>query len=176
MGHEDRSALVWRVLDANANRAREGLRVVEDTARFVLNHPQAASAVRSLRHRLDGIVRNYYGEFLRHRDIERDVGRENPSLRYNCLSGESKIPPSPPFVKGGSFRKCPPLIKGGLRGDLGRPTGFRTLLAANFKRCSEALRVLEEYGRVMSPQSVRNIQAVRYQVYQWEKRLLANRS
>src|SRR6266481_4919154 len=46
--------------------------------------------------------------------------------------------------------------------------GVSVLLAANFKRCEEALRVLEEYGRVMSPKAVKNAQALRFKVYQWE--------
>ena len=50
-------------------------------------------------------------------------------------------------------------------------TGVPALLAANFKRCEEALRVLEEYGRVMSPKSVKGAQALRFKVYQWERKL-----
>src|SRR4029077_8593563 len=100
---------VWRLLDANANRAREGLRVVEDTARFILAQPQASSALRQLRHRLDELVRKHYGTLLQHRDVDNDTGRKNLSKRH--------------------------------------PGGIPTLLAANFKRCEEALRVLEEYGR-----------------------------
>src|ERR1051326_6765666 len=104
---------IWRLLDANANRAREGLRVVEDTARFVLDKPQAAKALRSMRHELDELVRKHYRQLLSARDVTHDSGRSNGAGLY---SG-----------------------------------GVRALLAANFKRCEEALRVLEEYGRVMSP-------------------------
>ena len=46
-----------------------------------------------------------------------------------------------------------------------------TLLAANFKRVEEALRVLEEYGRVLAPGAVKKAQALRFQVYSWEKKL-----
>ena len=129
---------VWRLLDANANRAREGLRVIEDTARFVLAQPRASSALRHLRHRLDHLVRQNYGALLKHRDVENDSGRQNPSARH--LQGVS------------------------------------SLMAANFKRCEEALRVLEEYGRVLSPKIVRGIQEIRFNVYQWEKKLLQPRS
>src|SRR4029077_16485227 len=73
---------VWRLLDANANRAREGLRVVEDTARFVLAQPKASSALRLLRHRLDQLVLRNYGTLLQHRDVENDSGRQNPSTRH----------------------------------------------------------------------------------------------
>lgn len=40
------------MLDANLNRAKEGLRVAEDTARFVLNDHDLAGMCRNLRHRL----------------------------------------------------------------------------------------------------------------------------
>jgi len=126
---------VWRLLDANANRAREGLRVVEDTARFVLERPDASSALRRMRHRLDQLVRGRYATLLRHRDVDTDPGRGNLTTSHK--------------------------------------NGIPALLATNFKRCEEALRVLEEYGRVVSPKAVKGVQAIRYDVYQWEKKLLS---
>ena len=126
-------AKVWRLLDANANRAREGLRIVEDTARFVLDRPDASKALRSMRHRLDELVRKHYKTLLANRDVASDSGRKNAAQSY----------------------------RGGVPG----------LLAANFKRCEEALRVLEEYARVMSPGAVKKAQNLRFEVYQWEKKL-----
>lgn len=41
-----------RILDANANRAREALRVAEDYARFALDSARLAEALKGLRHRL----------------------------------------------------------------------------------------------------------------------------
>jgi len=41
-----------RIIDANANRAREALRVMEDAARFILNHQPLCAALKSLRHDL----------------------------------------------------------------------------------------------------------------------------
>jgi hypothetical protein len=62
--------------------------------------------------------------------------------------------------------------------DLGRDNtttphrnGIPAVMASNFKRCEEALRVLEEYGRLVAPRAVRAVQAIRYGVYQWEKKL-----
>lgn len=43
---------VLRILDANGNRAREALRVAEDYARFVLDSPRLAQALKGLRHTL----------------------------------------------------------------------------------------------------------------------------
>ena len=41
-----------RILDASANRAREGLRVVEDYVRFVLDDPGLTERLKEVRHRL----------------------------------------------------------------------------------------------------------------------------
>ena len=41
-----------RILDASANRAREGLRVVEDYVRFVLDDPGLTRRFKEVRHRL----------------------------------------------------------------------------------------------------------------------------
>src|ERR1700690_3776408 len=73
---------IWRLLDANANRAREGLRIIEDTARFVLDKPQAAKAFRVLRHGLDGLVRDHYKTLLSARDVAHDSGRANAAKPY----------------------------------------------------------------------------------------------
>lgn len=124
---------VWRLLDANANRAREGLRIIEDTARFVLDKPDAAAAMRSLRHGVDELVRKHYRQLLSARDVEHDSGRANAAKPY----------------------------KGGVK----------ALLAANFKRVEEALRVLEEYGRVLAPDAVKKAQVLRFKVYVWETKL-----
>lgn len=45
-----------RMLDANLNRAREGLRVVEDCARFVLDDRALSTQCKSIRHRLRAAV------------------------------------------------------------------------------------------------------------------------
>ena len=66
----------FRVIDANLNRAREGLRVIEDSARFVLKKEGAYKEARSLRHRLDGITRGIYPELLKQRDAASDAGRK----------------------------------------------------------------------------------------------------
>src|SRR5258708_5650939 len=75
-------ARVWRLLDANANRAREGLRIIEDTARFVLDKPKAAKAIRTLRHGLDELLRSHYKTLLLARDVTHDSGRTNAAKAY----------------------------------------------------------------------------------------------
>ncbi|PIZ12946.1 MAG: hypothetical protein COY53_07320, partial [Elusimicrobia bacterium CG_4_10_14_0_8_um_filter_37_32] len=66
---------IYCLLDANLNRAREGIRIVEDTARFVLNKPDYFYQLRSLRHRLDKITRKIYPLLVSARDTQVDPGR-----------------------------------------------------------------------------------------------------
>jgi thiamine-phosphate pyrophosphorylase len=78
-----------RILDASANRAREGLRVVEDYVRFVLDDPGLTRRFKEVRHRLAAAERGLDAELLLGaRDTRDDVGthimttseqaRENP--------------------------------------------------------------------------------------------------
>ncbi len=59
-----------RLIDANLNRLREGLRVVEDIFRYIFNDKIIASRLKTIRHlsRLDN-----YKELLESRDIKNDV-------------------------------------------------------------------------------------------------------
>lgn len=67
---------VARIIDANANRAREALRVIEDHARFVLDDRAVSAAVKSLRHDLVAVLSHEsFRDILRARDTEHDVGR-----------------------------------------------------------------------------------------------------
>ncbi len=59
-----------RLLDANLNRLREGIRVVEDIYRYIFNDKETSTKLKSLRHssRID-----IYNELLDSRDIQNDV-------------------------------------------------------------------------------------------------------
>ena len=66
-----------RLIDANANRAREGLRVLEDLARFVLHDQFLAAACKSLRHTLSETVEQLpldRAHLLAWRESASDVG------------------------------------------------------------------------------------------------------
>ncbi len=68
---------IYRVLDANLNRAGEAVRVIEDCARFVMDHPVLAQEAKALRHRLRRAAENLeipFDEFLAARDTADDVG------------------------------------------------------------------------------------------------------
>lgn len=65
---------VLRLLDANANRAREALRVLEDYARFVLDDRELAAALKGIRHEFAAVLRATLAEAIAHRDTPGDVG------------------------------------------------------------------------------------------------------
>jgi thiamine-phosphate pyrophosphorylase len=69
-------AQVLRILDANANRAREALRVMEEAARFLLDDEPLARALKTLRHDLADVLRGLLpGDMVElHRDTPADVG------------------------------------------------------------------------------------------------------
>jgi thiamine-phosphate pyrophosphorylase len=67
---------ILRILDANANRAREGLRVLEDVARFVLDHEALRERAKACRHEITRQVAGLGGVSAgRGRESEGDVGR-----------------------------------------------------------------------------------------------------
>ena len=66
---------VYRILDANFNRAREALRVVEDFARFALDDAALSGLAKDLRSRLQECFRHFPAEaLLAARDTPGDVG------------------------------------------------------------------------------------------------------
>ncbi len=64
---------VLRILDANANRAREALRVMEEAARFILNDESLCTALKNLRHDFSRTIAAIPG-LEANRDTPGDVG------------------------------------------------------------------------------------------------------
>lgn len=70
--------LIYRIIDANINRAKEGLRVCEEINRFILNNRALSSSFKALRHDLNSIALKNFpaGKILvRERDSVKDIGR-----------------------------------------------------------------------------------------------------
>ncbi len=68
---------VYRILDANFNRAREALRVAEDCGRFALNDPAITAMAKDLRSDLAEVLKTMpTDEFLVSRDTPGDIGTE----------------------------------------------------------------------------------------------------
>jgi len=76
----DEKSLVYRILDANLNRMREGLRIIEEYYRFIENNKELSITLKGLRH--DLIC------------IEQEVGRDNllcnRDTATDCFSKENR--------------------------------------------------------------------------------------
>jgi thiamine-phosphate pyrophosphorylase len=121
---------IYRLLDANFNRAREGLRIVEDVFRFVLPKYKIAIELKKIRLELNEIVRKMYPQLIQARDINSDFGaRTKEKKRKN----------------------------------------IKNLVMANFSRSEEALRVLEEFGKIVSASLGEKFKKLRFRVYALEK-------
>ena len=128
------SARLFRVLDANLNRAREGLRVCEEVARLVMEDLSLTRRCQRLRYSVDRAASLLpKGKLLQARDSRSDVGR--PALR----------------------------------GVASRHRKVRDLAAANLKRVQEALRVLEEFSRLVKPSAGRVFGSLRFKAYSLEQ-------
>ena len=70
-----RDRQVWRLLDAVANRANEGLRVIEDYVRFLTDDPRLSRRLKVLRHELGFAIGKLDTQrMLDSRDAANDVG------------------------------------------------------------------------------------------------------
>jgi thiamine-phosphate pyrophosphorylase len=64
----------WRIVDVEYNRVTEGLRVLEDLARFYGENEPATQGLKTLRAQLAGLFRAYRTELLANRDAAHDLG------------------------------------------------------------------------------------------------------
>ncbi len=89
-----------RIIDANANRAREGLRFLEDVARFGFDDAPLSGQFKSLRHTLTGAISSLGdAALLASRDTPGDVGTSlklpselsRADLRDSCVAAGSRV-------------------------------------------------------------------------------------
>lgn len=139
----------WRIIDANLNRSREGLRVLEDYARFVRNDGTLSARLKDLRHDLvasevllphrladessSGASRSDH--LLMHRDTAHDVGTQLSTIAENVRTDMSDV------------------------------------VIANSRRVQESLRSLEEFGKLVSPQFAAAVKQIRYRSYTLQQEL-----
>lgn len=126
-------AAIRRLLDANLDRAREGLRVLEDWSRFALDRTDLVAALKDLRQRLGRLHHSRY-------KLERDTAGDGGAGLGHPAQLERRQPAQ--------------------------------VLAANAGRVQEALRVLEEFGRLEDPELAAEAAAIRYRLYDLEVELL----
>jgi len=76
MTKEETSEKIERLIDANLNRLKEGIRVIEDINRYIYDDSTLTSTLKQLRHKLQPA---YSLDRLRYRDIENDVQKKSIS-------------------------------------------------------------------------------------------------
>jgi thiamine-phosphate pyrophosphorylase len=77
---------LYRIIDANFNRSREGLRVCEEVARFILRSPSLTRDLKSVRHSISSVLKQApaTAKILNaSRDTLKDAGK--------CLYTESEM-------------------------------------------------------------------------------------
>ena len=74
---------ILRLVDANLNRSREGLRVCEDITRFILNDKTLTRSFKSLRHRITSITKTLDKKrsvLVKARNVKKDIGKRTGKL------------------------------------------------------------------------------------------------
>ncbi|MBL7075577.1 thiamine-phosphate pyrophosphorylase [candidate division KSB1 bacterium] len=85
---------IYRVLDANLNRAREGLRVVEEVVRLIWDDPTLTEEVKGIRHRINRAIEPYTGlteKLIRGRDSAGDVGKGFSKVEERSHQNEESL-------------------------------------------------------------------------------------
>jgi len=128
---------IYRIIDANLNRAREGIRVAEEVARLYFDDAKLSSQFKSLRHQLTRVAKNSFEEdkLLSFRDSQKDVGADSM----------------------GALEKK--------RADL------ESIVYANLRRSQEAVRVLEEFGKLTREESAPSFKKIRFRLYMLEQKI-----
>jgi thiamine-phosphate pyrophosphorylase len=131
---------IYRILDANLNRAREGVRVVEEVARLYFDDAALSSKLKRLRHEITRAAQKSFDEkrLLSFRDSARDVGAESM----------------------GRLEK--------------KRAGLSSIVQANLRRSQEATRVLEEFGKLINPDSAKSFKRIRFRLYSLEQEILTS--
>lgn len=74
---------MYRVIDANFNRAKEGLRVCEDICRFLYDKKSLTGRYKKLRHELTSIVAGLeLMKLIKARDVAGDVGSGSHPVEF----------------------------------------------------------------------------------------------
>lgn len=128
------SQALYRILDANLDRAREGLRIIEEWCRFGLDNAALTEECKTLRQELA----HWHTPLLR-------AARDTPGDPGTALThpGEEQR------------------------------ASIQAVIQANLCRVEEALRVLEEYGKVYDAAMGGVFKQLRYRVYVLESQLVS---
>ena len=133
LAYEPDKSQLFRILDANLDRAREGMRVIEEWCRFGLNDEAATAQLKHLRQQ---VARWHTPEIRLARDTPGDLGTALTHPQESTRSSLTEV------------------------------------LQANFARTQEALRSLEEYGKLYSPEMAAACKQMRYQLYTLDSQIV----
>ncbi|MBU1766955.1 MAG: thiamine phosphate synthase, partial [Candidatus Omnitrophica bacterium] len=126
---------IYRVIDANINRAREGIRVIEDELRFIFEKKELSERLRSLRHeisRIPSLLNISSIKLLVSRQSQKDVGKKRIESKRKNL---------------------------------------QEIIASNFSRVEESIRVLEEYSKLINSKVTDKIKKIRFDLYVLQKEI-----
>ena len=78
MPNNSKTKAIYRVIDANINRVKEGLRVCEEITRFILDNHNLTAEFKKIRHRTDAILKYLprNTELIKKRQSLTDIGRK----------------------------------------------------------------------------------------------------
>ncbi len=127
----DRALL--RILDANLDRAREGMRIIEEWCRFGLNDQPTTARLKHLR---QSVARWHTLDIRAARDTPGDLGTALTHPQEATRSSLAEV------------------------------------LQVNLARSQEALRVLEEYGKLYSLEMAAACKQMRYQLYTLDSQIM----
>lgn len=140
---------IYRILDAAINRAGEGIRVVEDYVRMVLQDEHLSRKLKQLRHDLTQETISIEPESrIAARDTVGDVGCQ--------IETESE------YLRGETTEEETGAASGPASG----------LVQANLARAQQALRTIEEFSKTIDPEIARKVEQLRYRTYTIEKAVL----
>jgi thiamine-phosphate pyrophosphorylase len=125
---------IYRILDANLDRSREGLRVIEEWCRFGLEDGSLSAQCKDLRQEL---AQWHSPEIKAARNTPTDPGTSQSHSREE------------------------------------RRLNIESVLSANCSRIQEALRVLEEYSKLIDPAMAKAFKQIRYRTYTLETQINA---
>jgi thiamine-phosphate pyrophosphorylase len=128
-----------RIIDVNANRVRESLRILDDYARFILNDSFLTQQIKTLRHDFSSLVDRIPDSLLiDSRETLRDVGTSITTHTEYHRESPSQV------------------------------------ARINLKRLQEALRSLEEFGKLFGEAIASGFEEIRYRTYTLERSLVIN--
>ena len=78
--NKNESEKLFRLIDANLNRLREGIRVVEDIQRYIFDNSTLTKKLKSIRH---STKIDEYEKYLQHRDIIGDIAKQTTKSEKN---------------------------------------------------------------------------------------------